>query len=488
MNQTLTDIAIDLLETRWWSMVPSTGREKKPCVAWMEFQKHLPTSEQLREWDREFKPERWGLVTGKVSGVVVIDFDGDQGRLLLQEWGLNPHVRTGSGGFHVYVKHPGWRVPTLNAKSSKNSWPWPGLDIRGDGGFAVLLGRNSNGPYEQLRELTPELFDVLPLEVRQFLKKHSQSTKALKSKPRARTIARPTGSPFDSSRLVDQALAMAPNGRNNAGFWLACQLRDNGYGLSDASSPMRDFQARVPRTNAKGQNEPYTWREACASLGEAYSRSPRNPWKEPNRVPRERPSVPPQEAAAPARLMVRREEQYGHEDNADSGNLTLYVGHTGEPLLGHMGEPLSSHGFARVPAEVLSDRLLKDRDTRVYAVLANACFQGRDVTLGKRRIAKLARCAERLVVESLRRLEDAGHIKKHPRRRGERGRYSLLSSIFDRRRNSAPDLQLTKPRGVLQIADRKDAQREVVSFPRSYTGFQSSEHPHRDLPTKRGSR
>jgi hypothetical protein len=30
----------------------------------------------------------------------------------------------------------------LNAKTSKRTWPWKGLDIRGDGGFAVLLGRN----------------------------------------------------------------------------------------------------------------------------------------------------------------------------------------------------------------------------------------------------------------------------------------------------------------------------------------------------------
>ena len=488
MNQTLTDAAIDLLETRWWPMVPSTGLVKGPCVRWKVHQQQLPTSDQLRQWDRKFKPERWGLVTGKVSGIVVVDFDGDLGSQLLQEWGLKPHVRTGSGGFHVYVLHPGWRVPTLNAKSGKNSWPWPGLDVRGDGGFAVLLGRNLNGPYEQLRELTPEPFDVLPLEVRDFLKKHRQGTKAPKPKPRASTAALPTAPRLDPSRLVDEALAMAPNGRNNTGFWLACQLRDNGYGRSDAQSAMRDYQARAPRTSAKGQGEPYTWIEAAASLQEAYSRSARDPWRKPNWVPRECPSVPPQEAAAPARLTVRREEQYGHEDNADFGNLNLYVGHTGEPLVGHMGEPLSSNGFARVPAEVLSDRRLKDRDTRVYAVLANACFQGRDVTLGKRRIANLARCAERLVVESLRRLEDAGHIKKHPRRRGERGRYSLLSSIFDRRRNSAPDLQLTKPRGVLQIADRKDAQREVVSFPRSYTGFQSSEHPPQVLPTKRGSR
>jgi hypothetical protein len=61
------------------------------------------------------------------------------------EWGIEPHVRTRSGGSHFYLRHPGWPVATLNAKSGKASWPWPGLDIRGDGGFAVLLGHNDKG-------------------------------------------------------------------------------------------------------------------------------------------------------------------------------------------------------------------------------------------------------------------------------------------------------------------------------------------------------
>jgi hypothetical protein len=41
------------------------------------------------------------------------------------------------------------------------------LDIRGDGGFAVVLGQNSNARYVLLRKLYPEPFDVLPDEVRE---------------------------------------------------------------------------------------------------------------------------------------------------------------------------------------------------------------------------------------------------------------------------------------------------------------------------------
>jgi hypothetical protein len=123
-------------------MLPSKGASKGPCVNWKAYQERLPTTGQLREWGRRFNPARWGVVAGKLAGIVVVDFDGDAGCKLMKGWGIEPHLRTGSGGFHWYLQHSGWRVPTLNAKTSQRSWPWPGVDIRGDGGFAVVLGRN----------------------------------------------------------------------------------------------------------------------------------------------------------------------------------------------------------------------------------------------------------------------------------------------------------------------------------------------------------
>ena len=98
-------------------MLPSTGPEKKPCVRWKTCQERLPTVEQLRAWDRKFDPERWGVVTGALAGIVIADFDGEQGVGLMRKWGIDPHLRSGSGGFHFYVLHPGWRVPALNATS-----------------------------------------------------------------------------------------------------------------------------------------------------------------------------------------------------------------------------------------------------------------------------------------------------------------------------------------------------------------------------------
>lgn len=461
MSTDLTDQAIKLLRERSWPMVPSTGPQKKPCVAWKSFQAQLPTIDQLREWGRNFRPMRWGLVTGKLAGIVVVDFDGEQGRELMEKWGIKPHLRTGSGGFHVHVQHPGWRVPTLNAKSGKVSWPWPGVDIRGDGGFAVLLGRNSNGPYAEVRDLVPEPFDVLPEDVRNFLRTHSEQGNA-PTEPPASTYQPAAGSRADSESITRRALTTAPrDGRNNAGFWLACQLRDNGYSSGEAEVVMRDYRSQVPYSNTKGKPEAYTEPEMKASLREAYSKPAREPWAR-------REALPYLVGASTARADAgRREDDHtaneeepaeGDDSADDPESIDIYVGHTGEPLVGHMGEPLPRIRYSRVPSEVSADRRLKPRDVCVYAVLATFCWQGSVAQVGKRLIARLAGCAERLVISSLQNLRSAGHIEKQPGQlRGQRGRYVLLSPVFGQKQRAGVEEVAMGPSGRRRlVAVRKD--------------------------------
>jgi hypothetical protein len=427
-------------------MVPSIGGSKGPCVPWKPFQEELPTVELLREWDRHFHPVRWGLVTGRLSGVVVVDFDGDDGRKWMDLWGIAPHLRTGSGGYHWYATHPGWRVPTLNAKTGKNTWPWQGVDVRGDGGFAVVLGRNADGPYVQLRELNPEPFELLPEEFRNFLREHGEEDALSK---RVASPRPPVGSErVNSQVLIDRALELARHGRNDSGFWLACQFRDNGYGLAEAQAlAIRGYLPRVRRTNTRGKVEPYTERELKASFKEAYSRSARDPWKTQDPLPHEDSGLAMPPTKQPVPLSA---------DNPD--NLYLYVDHTGEPLVDHTGEPLSKQTFSRIPDEVTRDRRLRPRDVRVYSVLAGAHRMG-PVSLGKRLLAKRSNCAERKVLESLKTLEAAGHIRKQPTGRGQRAHYVLLSPVF---RPKAGGPGGTSTPGV----PRRQPRAAVVSMPR----------------------
>lgn len=384
----LADQAAQFLVEKQWPIVPSRGPQKRPCVAWKRFQQQLPTVDELRQWSREFSPERWGLVTGALAGIVVVDFDGDQGRSLMQQWSINPHIRTGSGGFHWYGLHPGWHVPTLNAKSGKVSWPWPGVDIRGDGGFAVLLGKNANGSYVQLRDLIPEPFDVLPSEVRMFLRNHGEANSNQTRMTPARLLAGAIGNPVDRERLIEKALGIAAEaGRNNAGFWLACQLRDDGDSFGGATAAMRAYRSRVASANTKGQVEPYAENEMMASLMEAFSRPARDPWERQKPHPHDglclvtaSPAEPGVPDKSDSSFGTEKPEQQPIAD--DRENLYLHVGQTAEPLVGHTGDPVSLPRFARIPLEVLTDPRLSPRDVRVYGVLALSCWAGACPRLG----------------------------------------------------------------------------------------------------------
>ena len=59
-----------------------------------------------------------------------VDFDGKPGTETMQRLGLDPHVRTGSGGFHQYIVHPGVSVKTFSGKGAVEfGRQYPGVDV-----------------------------------------------------------------------------------------------------------------------------------------------------------------------------------------------------------------------------------------------------------------------------------------------------------------------------------------------------------------------
>src|SRR6266568_4281191 len=232
---------------------------KKPPVKWKDYQTRLPTTEEVTDWEARYHPALWAMVTGSLSGVIVLDYDGETGLATGQRIGFNPHVTTGSGGKHQHFQHPGWKVKTMNHETSKDR-PWsqayPGLDIRADGGYAAFCGRNTSGPYQWLRPFEPDPLDILPEDLRRYL--------GLLYSP-----------------MVQWALDRIERlrGRDNACFALACQLRDNKVSVEEAESITRNYQKYVPSINAKGQLEPFTIEEALATLRSAYAGDVRQPWE-----------------------------------------------------------------------------------------------------------------------------------------------------------------------------------------------------------------
>ena len=153
---------------RGWSCVPLIPGTKKAAVKWEKYQKRLPTQEEVDEWTRAGSThdnlDQVAIVTGKISGLIVLDIDGDEGWnwLTQHKVGLQqdtPIVCTNEPlrKYHYYFKHPGWTV-TNRVRFV------PGCDIRGDGGYvAAPPTRHIDGHvYEWIFNCAPHQQELQP--------------------------------------------------------------------------------------------------------------------------------------------------------------------------------------------------------------------------------------------------------------------------------------------------------------------------------------
>jgi hypothetical protein len=265
-------------------LMPCNER-KKAIFEWKHLQRRLPTSAELAGW-KKLKPSCWAMITGQVSGVLTLDFDGELGVELLRKLGVEPHRQTPSGAYHADFAAPNWHVKTLNYKKDPElGRRWPGLDIRASGGYVCVLGRAVHdedenghycwGEYRWLRSPEPHPTTILPEEMREFFGLiHPPVEKPPEERP---AEARPA----NIRRWIDKALGniIAQGGRNNAGFWLAGQLRDDNVSYADAEAAMRDYASQCGGLNAKKKSERYTEKEMLASLRSAYGIPARSPAK-----------------------------------------------------------------------------------------------------------------------------------------------------------------------------------------------------------------
>jgi hypothetical protein len=129
--------ALDYLR-HGWSVLPIEPRGKRPLVPWRPLQNDAASVDSVREWFQRWPDANVGIVTGGVSGLVILDVDTRHGgaaslAALEQEHGELPvtlEALTGGGGRHLYFRHPG--PPVTNRTGLR-----PGVDLRGDGGCVV---------------------------------------------------------------------------------------------------------------------------------------------------------------------------------------------------------------------------------------------------------------------------------------------------------------------------------------------------------------
>ena len=135
-----------------WNIIPIHSAKKGKCSCgkvecsaagkhpllndWKIYQNEKVTHEQLDHWIDEFPGSNYAVITGKISNLVVVDLDGEQGSKSFKEHIVDfPSTRiskTGKG-YHLYYKYPAEEKRVRNAVGV-----YDGIDIRADGGYILV--------------------------------------------------------------------------------------------------------------------------------------------------------------------------------------------------------------------------------------------------------------------------------------------------------------------------------------------------------------
>ena len=131
MNDIL-NAALEYLELGF-SVIPVDRKTKKPLIAWKKYQAERPTEEDVETWFDQWPDANVAVVTGKLSNLVAVDADSDQGIAWVTQHMDHTTVysRTGKGLHALYAYPPGNDVGNRGRIA-------PDVDIRGEGGYIVV--------------------------------------------------------------------------------------------------------------------------------------------------------------------------------------------------------------------------------------------------------------------------------------------------------------------------------------------------------------
>lgn len=122
---------------RGWAVFPLGVRSKEPLVRGA-YKAATADVAQVRIWWQQWPEANIGLATGRVSGLWVLDIDGEQGeasfaQLVAEHGGELAETRMASSGkgYHLY-----WRLP-FGTDQGRRIGVRPGIDIIGGQGYLV---------------------------------------------------------------------------------------------------------------------------------------------------------------------------------------------------------------------------------------------------------------------------------------------------------------------------------------------------------------
>jgi hypothetical protein len=141
----ILDQALEYLD-RGWGVLPISPTEKTPLPKWGHFVDTLtlPTEQEVIKWWTEWPDAQLAIITGPLSGLVVVDCDNEEARQSAEKLGLTstPVVVKTRKGWHYYFQYPRnerW-VKNRVGRADGDGAEWPavgGLDLRGSKGYVL---------------------------------------------------------------------------------------------------------------------------------------------------------------------------------------------------------------------------------------------------------------------------------------------------------------------------------------------------------------
>ena len=222
MNQ-LTEQLLNEYMDSGWSVLPVKPDEKRPYMTnWLQYTRTRPGKQLVNNWFNNLSGAGIGLVTGKISGVVVLDIESwcpTPVEELLKKYPTNMVARSGGGGVHLFYSYP-----QNVSKITNRVGIFEGADLRADGGFLVLppTVHPSGNRYEWIKRGIPGAFPMafLDIEARSPSQNEGWITEALRGVSeggRNDTCARLAGYFFKKGLNSDivEALLMEWNEKND---------------------------------------------------------------------------------------------------------------------------------------------------------------------------------------------------------------------------------------------------------------------------------
>jgi hypothetical protein len=159
-----------------FSVIPVLHKSKKPLVSWKKYQTELPSVEDIKKWFTENPDTNIAVITGRVSGIIVIDVDKAES---IPDWlkQINTWTVKTSRGYHFYFK--------INKDEYIPSVKFESIDLKAEGGY-VLLPESVHPDrviYKWIRFIKhlkePASFDLIRSCISELLQKRQENRNGL---------------------------------------------------------------------------------------------------------------------------------------------------------------------------------------------------------------------------------------------------------------------------------------------------------------------